>query len=89
MAALRIDWANTSFLIGYHLFLLFALPLYLFMKTPSAGLLSLTGILILCTGLGITAGYHRLYAHKSYKANKVVEVLILWFATMASQGSAL
>ncbi|RME31502.1 acyl-CoA desaturase, partial [Candidatus Woesearchaeota archaeon] len=33
--------------------------------------------------------YHRLYAHKSYKANKVVEVLILWFATMASQGSAL
>ena len=27
------------------------------------------------TGLGITAGYHRLFSHRSYKANNVVKVV--------------
>jgi len=41
------------------------------------------------TGIAITAGYHRLYAHRSYKTRLGVEIVLLWFATMATQGSVL
>ena len=37
----------------------------------------------------MTAGYHRLYAHSTYKIHPVVEAILLFFATMATQGSVL
>ncbi len=39
--------------------------------------------------MSVTAGYHRLYSHTTYKVHPAVEVVILFFATMATQGSAL
>jgi len=38
---------------------------------------------------GITAGYHRLFAHRAYQAHPVVEFLFLMLGTSAFQGSAL
>ncbi len=40
-------------------------------------------------GLGITAGYHRLWAHKTYEAHWTVRLFLLVFGTMALQNSAL
>lgn len=40
-----------------------------------------------CGGFGITAGAHRLFAHKAYKANKALKVLMLYFQTIAFQNS--
>lgn len=37
--------------------------------------------------IGISAGYHRLFCHKGYKVNAVVEKIMLWFAIIAGQGS--
>ena len=34
-------------------------------------------------------GYHRLYSHMAYKINPVAEAIMLFFATMATQGSAI
>ena len=34
-------------------------------------------------GLGITIGYHRLFAHKSFKAKPVFEWIIMLFGSMA------
>jgi len=45
--------------------------------------------LLYLTGLSVTAGYHRLYAHTTYKVHPAVEGVLLFFATMATQGSAL
>jgi stearoyl-CoA desaturase (delta-9 desaturase) len=40
-----------------------------------------------CTGLGITAGYHRLWAHKSYSATRPLELFLALFGGGAVEGS--
>lgn len=39
------------------------------------------------SGLGITAGYHRLWAHRSYNATKPLEYLLALMGTSAVEGS--
>jgi len=39
------------------------------------------------TGLGITAGVHRLWSHRSYKAGKFMRFLLMMFNSIANQGS--
>lgn len=46
-------------------------------------------ILAAATGLSITAGYHRLFAHRSYKANGLLKVLFLFFGAASFENSAL
>lgn len=78
-----------TFIISYHLFLLFALPLYFIYYTPSFSLIAISTVLYFLTGMSITAGYHRLYSHKAYKAHPIAELFLLFFGTMSAQGSAL
>lgn len=40
-------------------------------------------------GLSITAGYHRLWAHRSYEASKPLQILYMLFGAMALQNSIL
>ncbi len=40
------------------------------------------------TGLGVTAGYHRLFAHRSFNASPALRVLLLLAGAGAFQGSA-
>lgn len=40
-------------------------------------------------GLGITVGFHRLFTHRSFETNKVVECLLAIFGSMAVQGPLL
>src|SRR3989338_2784580 len=85
----KLNWTNFIFVITYHLAFLIMFPLYLYLKSPTAGLVIATIVLIIINGLGITAGYHRLYSHKAYKINKIAEPLILFAGTIGIQGSAL
>lgn len=41
------------------------------------------------TGMGITGGYHRLYAHKSYECRPLLELFYLVFGAAALQNSVL
>ncbi|XP_026732543.1 acyl-CoA Delta(11) desaturase-like isoform X1 [Trichoplusia ni] len=45
--------------------------------------------LYLCSGLGITAGAHRLWAHKSYKARLPLRLLLTLFNTLAFQDAVI
>ncbi len=83
------NWPIFLFFSGYHLLLFITAPLYLMDKTPALGLLVFSSALMFITGLGVTAGYHRLMSHKAYKTNRPVEAVLLFFATMSIQGSAL
>ena len=85
----NFNWGPGLFIIGYHLLLLLALPIYFLYYTPSWGMVGVSAALLYITGLSITAGYHRLYSHTTYKINPVVETILLFFGTMATQGSAL
>lgn len=69
--------------------LVIALPLYFMHQTPSWKLVAISAALVYITGISVTAGYHRLYSHTTYKINKFMEGVLLYFATMATQGSAL
>jgi stearoyl-CoA desaturase (delta-9 desaturase) len=63
------------------------LPIYLYYRIPSLGLVITTIVLFFATGISITAGYHRLYAHRAYKANKLFQIFLLIFGTMTMQSS--
>ena len=85
----QVEWGVTLFLIGYHLALLIGLPFYFIYNSPAGGLYIAAVILLYLSGLAITMGYHRFYAHSTFKTNKLVEVILLFFGSMATQGSAL
>ena len=82
-----IDWGITGFLLGYHALLLVALPVYLFYFTPSATLLIATLVVLSASLMSITMGYHRLYSHRTYDASPIVEWVLVFFGTVAIQGS--
>jgi stearoyl-CoA desaturase (delta-9 desaturase) len=85
----QIDWAVSSFLVGYHVLLLVGLPIYFAQRTPSVPLVAISLVLLLLTEIGIGAGYHRFYSHRCYGLNRAVEAVFLFLATLATQGSAL
>lgn len=84
-----VNWGPAIVLIAYQALFLMSFPIYLYYNTPSLWMIIVSVILLYLTGLSITAGYHRLYSHRAYKANRVVEMIILFLGSMAGQGSAL
>lgn len=77
------------FLIAYHVFLLISLPIYFMYYTPSVGVIIAAIVLYFASGMAITGGYHRFYSHKTYKTHPLIEFILLFFGSMAVQGSAL
>ena len=86
---LQINWGPLIFIVTYHLAMLVALPLYLVNQMPSVSLIVCTLVLIIGSGMSITAGYHRLYSHRTYKTNRVVEFVLLFFGTLSVQSSVI
>ncbi|MFK3617391.1 fatty acid desaturase [Coxiella burnetii] len=83
----KINWLNVSFIIltglvgitGTILFIVFGLvhwPTWV-----------LAGAMLIACGLSITAGYHRLAAHKSYKAAWPIRLFFALFGAAAFEGS--
>lgn len=89
MGIKNFNWGPALYLLGYHLLLLISLPIYFFYFTPSWQIITTSVVLLYLTGLSVTAGYHRLYSHCAYKIHPVIETILLFFATMATQGSVL
>jgi len=85
----NFNWGPALFLIGYHCLLLVGVPLYLYYNSIPWGLIVASSVLMYITGLSVTVGYHRLYSHTSYKAHPAVEAVLIFFGTMATQGSAI
>lgn len=81
--------AASVFLVVYQLFIILTLPFYLYFGSPSWSMILTAFIVYFLGGLSITAGYHRLYSHRCYKANRFVEALVLFFGSTTFQGSVL
>ena len=41
------------------------------------------------SGMGITIGYHRLFAHRSFKAHPIVQIIAIIFGSAALQNSVI
>ncbi len=78
-----------TFIIVNHLLAVTLVPFYFWYGSPSLLLWTLSALMVLITGLAITGGYHRYFSHKTYKTYPKVESVILFFGSMAAQGSAL
>ena len=85
----RINWLTSSFLIGTAFLTVTALPIYLWHFGIDWFQLSLLLIFIFVTGFSITAGYHRLFAHKSFEAKWPLRLLVLVFGAGAFENSVL
>jgi stearoyl-CoA desaturase (delta-9 desaturase) len=49
--------------------------------------LVLAAVFYLFTGFGVTVGYHRLFTHRSFKANRVLKIVLAAAGSMALEGS--
>ena len=77
------------FIVSYHIGLLVLMPIYIIMYGFNLGIF-MSGIVLFCLcALSITAGYHRLYSHKTYQLNKVAQIFLLFFGTLATQESVI
>ena len=84
----RLSWTNTLFLLVAHL-LAAGGVLYLIEVRASLATLALAFLWFAFCGFSITGGYHRLFAHRSYRASLPVRLFHLLFGAASVQNSAL
>ena len=84
-----INWPATLMLSLTAIPVLFVLPVYLWQFDVSAAAWIWGAVLLASNGLSITAGYHRLWAHRTYTAHPVLKWLLAFFGAMAVQNSIL
>lgn len=81
---LEIVWRNVLLFIILHL-----MAAYGFYIKAKAGTWVIAIIWALTGSWGIAAGAHRLWCHKSYRANKKMKAMLLLFQTIALQNSVI
>jgi stearoyl-CoA desaturase (delta-9 desaturase) len=82
------DWTNIIFISMVHLTAVAGI-IYSIANKFSWWTVGLTGLWLVLSGLSITGGYHRLFAHRAYKCNPLVKLFYLFFGAAAVQNSAL
>ncbi|MCA9039405.1 MAG: fatty acid desaturase [Planctomycetaceae bacterium] len=80
----NVDWVVFAWMLSMHIGFLIA-P---FFFTWEAGLVALVTH-FLCSSVGICIGFHRYLAHRSFKLSRPAELFVMFWATMAGQGSPL
>lgn len=85
----KLIWINIVFFTVTTVAALVGCPWYLSRYGISLPEILLCSFFTVATGMSITAGYHRLYAHVTYKANPIVQFLYLFFGAAAFEQSAL
>lgn len=85
----RVDWPVTLFLLITPLLAMILVPIYFVVEDVRWPLVVFTLVFAAATNLSITAGYHRLFSHRSYEAHPLVRALYLLIGASAWQGSAL
>ena len=89
LPASRINWVNSSFLTGSAVVTVTAVPLYLWRCGLDGFQIALFCAFFVATGLSITLGYHRLFAHLAFQARWPVRLATLIFGAAAFENSAL
>jgi len=85
----RINWTTSIFLIATFFTALIGTPIYIAYFGVDLFQISLFVFYFIITGMSITLGYHRLFAHKAFKASPPVKITALTFGACAFEDSAL
>jgi stearoyl-CoA desaturase (delta-9 desaturase) len=84
-----LAWGNIAFLATVHLGAVAGLAIYLPARGLSAAALGLGLAWMALTIFSLSAGYHRLVAHRAYEASPVLRFFLLAFGAATFQNSAL
>ena len=82
------DWTNILFIVVSHLLALAAIAWLVFVRA-SPWTIGLGALWFALCGVAITGGYHRLFAHPTYKASPLLRAFYLLFGAASVQNSAL
>ena len=85
----RINWVTSSFLIGTAVISITVVPWYLWSFGLDWFQVSMFFAFFIATGLSITLGYHRLFAHFTFQARWPVKLFTLLFGAAAFENAAL
>ncbi|XP_075970068.1 acyl-CoA Delta(11) desaturase-like [Anticarsia gemmatalis] len=86
LAKWEIEWRNILSISYMHLITPYAIYLMITKATWQTNLFAY--ILYVVSLIGVTAGAHRLWSHRSYKAKAPLQIILLIFHSIAHQGSA-
>ncbi|KAL0964576.1 hypothetical protein UPYG_G00325860 [Umbra pygmaea] len=81
---MRVVWKNLILMVLLHIGALYGLTLVPYMSAPT---LAWTVLCYVVSALGITAGAHRLWSHRTYKASTPLRVFLALANSMAFQNS--
>jgi stearoyl-CoA desaturase (delta-9 desaturase) len=84
-----INWPTTLMFILTPLSAAVLVPWYGLTHGFSAGSWGVLVFFLFACGMSVTAGYHRLWAHKTYEAHWALKIVYLIFGSMALQNSVL
>jgi stearoyl-CoA desaturase (delta-9 desaturase) len=84
-----INWLPAVVLIATPLVALTLVPWYGITHGFTASHWLVFALVLACNGLSITAGYHRLWSHKTYKAHAALRWFFALFGAAATQNSIL
>ena len=85
----RVNWTSSVFLIATFFTALIGTPLYFLNFGIDPFFIGLFAVYFILSGLSITLGYHRLFAHRAFQAKAPVKLTTLVFGACAFEDSAL
>jgi Fatty-acid desaturase len=85
----QIEWPTALFLVITPIIAVVGTPLYIMQYGFQWPIFLFALVFAAATNLSITAGYHRLFSHKSYDAHPIAKAIFLLIGASAFQGSAL
>jgi stearoyl-CoA desaturase (delta-9 desaturase) len=84
-----INWVTAILFTALPLAAVTLVPWYGITHGYSAAAWIIAAVFLWASGISITAGYHRLWAHRTYSAHWSVRLLLMLFGAMALQNSIL
>jgi stearoyl-CoA desaturase (delta-9 desaturase) len=81
--------SNVAFFIVINLLGLVVAPIYGLLVGFNTAAWIACGVLLVASGMSITAGYHRLWSHRTYKAAWPLKALLAFFGIFSLQNSIL
>jgi stearoyl-CoA desaturase (Delta-9 desaturase) len=85
----RVRWLGLVFFFLLHVVAIVGTPLYIYHYGITLGEVALFVAFAAATGMSVTIGYHRLFAHATFKSSPVVRFILLLFGAATFEESAL
>jgi stearoyl-CoA desaturase (delta-9 desaturase) len=85
----KVRWLGLIFFLVLHVVAIVGTPLYIYYRGVTGPELALLFFYLVATGMSVTMGYHRLFAHRTFETSSVVRIFLLFFGAATFEESAL